>query len=399
MIKKNLIKTALLVIAAAALMMGGCGKKAESGETTVSQEAATESDAAADGNTESTEAEDSAETDAEIEALKNVKKPDSLGTITLGAYDGIEISTDAPYTITDEDVDGYIGYYILPGYIDSVEDAAKDGDTVNIDYVGKKDGVAFDGGTASGYDLVLGSQSFIDGFEDGLIGAKKGETRELNLTFPENYGNEELAGADVVFEVTVNDVKRVPELTDALAEQIDSETKTAAAYREKIRDVMQQNEDHSARQTLAYQAINTVVENSEITVAQDAVDWKVADLIANYYDPMMKQSYGMGLSQMLAMQGQTLDEFKSDLSEVAEETVKQMLVMDAIAAEQNFQAEEADLQNFADRNNLTLSELQQSVGEEDLRTAVLEDQATDYVVDHAKVSYTASEETGETEAE
>lgn len=134
--------------------------------------------------------------------------------MTLGEYKGVAY-TPASVEITDEQVDKEV-QKLADSNLVEVDRPAAEGDTVNIDYVGKKDGVAFDGGTASGYDLKLGSNTFIDGFEDGLIGAVKGQKLDLDLTFPEGYPSEDLAGQAVVFEVTVNAVKTPSELNDDL---------------------------------------------------------------------------------------------------------------------------------------------------------------------------------------
>ena len=397
MIKKKIGKAALICAAAAAVLMSGCGKKAETDTTVTTASDAQKEDGADGKNTSSDGTGDTksgsssdalAAVDAEIAELKQVKRPESLGTVNLGKYEGVEISTTKPYTITDEDVHAYLNYYVLPSYLDSVDSAAEEGDTVNIDYVGKKDGAAFDGGTASGYDLKLGSGQFIDGFEDGLIGHKKGEKVQLDLTFPENYGSADLAGAAVTFDVTINDVKRVPELTDGLAAEIDPEVTTAADYLAKMKNQLQESEDYTERQSVSYQAIDTVIKGSEVKPTDEAIDWKVADLVANYYDPMMQSQYGFGLSQMLSMQGQTLDEFKTDLREVAEDAVSQILVMDEIAKEQNFTADEAAMQEFAENNRVTLEDLRKSASDEDIKQAALEQKATDYVVDNAKITYT-----------
>ena len=398
MLRRKLGRAALVCAAAAAVLVSGCGKKAETETTAAGTEtgaSAENGESTADGteDTQSSTAgsmssEELAAVDAEIAELKKVKRPESLGTVKLGTYEGVELSATKPYTITDEDVQSYLEYYILPSYVDSVDDAAKEGDTVNIDYVGKKDGVAFDGGTASGYDLTLGSGQFIDGFEDGLIGHKKGDKVQLDLTFPEDYGNADLAGAAVTFDVTINEVKRTPELTDGLAAEIDPEVTTAADYRAKLKSQLQESEDYTERQNLSYQAIDAVVKASEVKPTDEAIDWKVADLVANYYDPTMKSSYGFGLSQMLSMQGQTLDDFKTDLREVAEEAVSQILVMDEIAKEQDLTADEAAMQEFAENNHVTLEDLRKSASDEDIRQSAIEQKATDYVVDHAKITYT-----------
>ena len=160
----------------------------------------------------------------------------NLGSATVSEYRGVKINVAAP-EVTDDEVDQKIQTNLKqnPNEVE-VDRAAQDGDIVNIDYKGTKDGEAFDGGTAEGTDLTLGSKTMIDGFEDGLIGAKKGETKTLNLTFPEDYREESLAGQAVVFEVTVNSVKEKQDavLDDAFV-QISTDTFLVLIYSLVIR--------------------------------------------------------------------------------------------------------------------------------------------------------------------
>ena len=189
--KKLLLMTGLTAMA---ISFAACGKKDAAKSSDGS--AAAESTTAADANLP--------------------KEPKNFGKVTLGKYEGVEIKTH-DVSVSDEEVDSYIQNVLENSQnLTEVDRPAASGDTVNIDYEGKKDGVAFDGGTAKGQNLELGSHSFIDGFEDGLIGAAKGEKRTLNLTFPADYGNKDLAGQAVTFDVTVNSVqeKSKPELND-----------------------------------------------------------------------------------------------------------------------------------------------------------------------------------------
>ena len=202
----------LLAAILSVCMLAGCGAK-DTGDGT---------GAATDAGTEST-------------ALKDM---DVDKYVTLGEYKGLAVSVDT--VEVDEDEWDTLVNNVYYGNITAenggiMDRAVETGDTVNIDYEGTKDGVAFDGGTAQGYDLTIGSGTFIPGFEDGLVGVKIGDTVDLPLTFPENY-TEELAGKDVVFTVTVNSVKRMPELTDDLVNQItDGEYTDVASNKESVR--------------------------------------------------------------------------------------------------------------------------------------------------------------------
>lgn len=377
--KKKTLKTAALLAAAAVFALSACGKDQE-------ESTAAESETAAEAESDSTDPLNNSE-DAEAIANMTAERPASLGTVELGEYKGVEISTYPPYVITDEDVDSHIEYSVLPNYMASVDEPAENGDTVNIDYVGKKDGVAFDGGTAEGTDLSLGSGTFIDGFEEGLVGHKKGEEVQLNLTFPENYGNADLAGADVTFDVTINDVKRIPELTDGLAAEIDPECTTAEQYRQKIKDSLQQNEDILEQQNLSYLAVSKVIEQSEVQASEEAIDWKISDMILTY-DELYQQYYGFGLADMIALQGMSLDDFRENMRTSAEQEVNILLVSEAIAARENIAADDAAIQEFAEDYGMTTEDLKAQYSEEELKEIVTQQMVMDYLVENANITYT-----------
>ena len=376
---KKFAVAALALMAAAAVQ--GCGGKTEetASEETVSEETAS----------------------GETEEAQEIVKPDSLGEIKLGEYKGIEVETEEPYIVTDEEVDIYIDSYILPTHQQSVDAEIEEGDTVNIDYVGSIDGVEFDGGSAEAFDLTIGSGRFIDGFEDGLVGYKKGDKVDVNVTFPDPYeNNPDLAGKPALFEVTVNDVKRTPELTDEIVPELDPECKTAEEYKRKLKEMMQESADYSSRQSLAYVAIEKVVENSEITPTEEAVEWKVNDLIVNYFEPMMVQNYGISLDDMLSLQGSTREEYKKELEPVAEEAVKQLMVADEIARVQNLVVTDDDIREYAEESNVSFEEFVDILGRELAEETVLEQKAIDFVVDNAVVKYiSASEAEAETQTE
>ena len=377
--KKKTLKTAALLAAAAVFALSACGKDQE-------ESTAAESETTAEAESDSTDPLNNSE-DAEAIANMTAERPASLGTVELGEYKGVEISTYPPYVITDEDVDSHIEYSVLPNYMASVDEPAEIGDTVNIDYVGKKDGVAFDGGTAEGTDLSLGSGTFIDGFEEGLVGHKKGEEVQLNLTFPENYGNADLAGADVTFDVTINDVKRIPELTDGLAAEIDPECTTAEQYRQKIKDSLQQNEDILEQQNLSYLAVSKVIEQSEVQASEEAIDWKISDMILTY-DELYQQYYGFGLADMIALQGMSLDDFRENMRTSAEQEVNILLVSEAIAARENIAADDAAIKEFAEDYGMTTEDLKAQYSEEELKEIVTQQMVMDYLVENANITYT-----------
>ena len=213
------------------------------------------------------ETADGEENDAALEELEALPLVDGEfvleDCIRLGEYKGLEL-TRTVEAVTDEDVESYVNSLMTPEEVTDESATVQEGDTVNIAYEGTQDGVAFEGGTSESADLVIGSGRFIDGFEDGLIGMKAGESRDLNLTFPEDYRSEEMQGAEVVFHVTVHTISRPTELTDAWVEEnTDGAYGTADEFRQYVRENLETNRQNTAEQTLRQEAWTMIQENSE----------------------------------------------------------------------------------------------------------------------------------------
>ena len=312
-------------MAAAMLLTAGCsGKKEEA-----------ESGAATESSAETAAAETQAE---EYVADSSVK---------LGDYKGIEV-TVAKAEVTEKELEAQI-QQILNANAEYVETdrAAALGDTVNIDYKGLLDGEAFDGGTAEDYDLELGSGNFIDGFEDGLVGTKKGEQKSLNLTFPEEYHSEELAGKDVVFEVTVNAVKErvVPELTDAFVAEKYPDYETVEKLKAELYDGMLKQEQQNIDNQRDTDILNHIVENSEIVCSTDEID-DAYNIQLNSYITMLT-GYGMDIKSYAGMMGMTEDDFKAEIRNMAKEMAKQELVLKEIAKAENITVDDAEKEQLA----------------------------------------------------
>ena len=208
---------------------------------------------------------------------------ENLGTATLAEYKGVKVNVPAP-EVTDEEVQQKIDTALSqnPKEVE-VDRAAQEGDVVNIDFKGSQDGVEFAGGSAQGQDLELGSGSMIDGFEDGLMGAKKGDKKELNLTFPENYREESLAGPAVVFEVTVNAVKEKQDavLDDEFVQGI-SEYQTVEEYKESIRSDLMEQKEKSADYQIQQTVLQTVVDGSEVKLSKNALSKRYNNSLKQY---------------------------------------------------------------------------------------------------------------------
>ncbi len=344
-----------LCCAAAVLLAAGCGKKSDTTETTTA----------------------ASETQAEITDKGEVTK--------LGEYKGVEV-TKADTAVTDEEVEARIQNILAanPEIIEITDRPAQEGDTVNIDYVGMKDGEAFDGGTAEGYDLELGSGTFIDGFEDGLIGATTGEERSLNLTFPENYGNADLAGQAVVFDVTVNKIeeKKSAVLDDAFVQRV-SDFSTVDEFRADTISTLQSEKEQNAEQQLQNDAFQVAMDNSEFSVNEAAVDQLYENQLS-YYENMFSY-YGFTLESYAEMSGMTEDEFKDQLRKDSENGIKQQLLIDAIAEKEGLTIEDADRENIAQQYGSDLKTLQDTYGEDGIDERAMIYKVIEFIADNAVV--------------
>ena len=327
---RKIFKVCICGLVAASVITGCSGKKAE--ETT-----------AAETTAQSTEAET---TEQETMATVDLSTVDN-GTVTLGEYKGIEV-TKQPVEVLDEEVDAEIlRSREAKAEFTDVDRAVEDSDKVNIDFVGTKDGVAFGGGTAQGQDLIIGSNSFIDGFETGLIGAKKGDEVTLNLTFPEKYDNAELAGQDVVFKVTINNVQeqKIPELDDAFVQEV-SEYKTVDEYKESIRQSILDRKEEQAKVQMEDDLIKAVLDNCQIEAKQEAIDANYNNYVANYTN--QAAAYGIDLNTFTsAFFGMDIDSFKAQLQIMAKSAVEQRLAFHAIADQEGITVTDEDRDAFA----------------------------------------------------
>lgn len=261
-------------------------------------------------------------------------KVDYSKYVNLGQYIGLTVPA-TEVTVTDDEVQAAIDKNLEAAVtLVEVDRAAEQGDTVNIDYVGKyaADGSEFAGGSASGADLELGSGSFIDGFEDGLIGAVKGQTLDLNLTFPEDYQNTLMAGAEVVFTVTVNAVKEpvVPELDDAFVQE-HSDVTTVEEYRQMIYDQLLADKTAEAEATREDEAWNQIIENAEIL---DYPESELTKQLENVrYD--LAAYYGMEYEELVtsytSYMGITADEFEGMVKDQAKYELEYKMITYTIA--------------------------------------------------------------------
>ena len=366
-----------------ALSVTGCSQKtATKDKDTKTEETAKTDDAE---ETESDNTEDTSEdtpTTAELMAGIDVEK-----CVTLGDYKGVTVEKTIQ-SVTDEDVQNEIDN-ALANYPVEVDQAAKEGDTVNIDYVGKIDGEEFDGGSDQGADLKLGSGKFIDGFEDGLIGAKKGETRTLNLTFPEDY-TQDLAGKAVEFTVTVNAVKEpLSEPTDQwVADNIEGYD-NIADYKAGIRSEQEESNEQTAENQVRYAAWTQVIDNCTINEYPETLVEVGKNLYVQQVETYAKYA-GMELDAYIESSGLTQEEYQSNMEEYGKNVAAQALVCQAICDKEGFAIGDEDyqkaLQDMLTEYGCTEDELIQTYGQDNVEQSIMLNRVSNLILENANVT-------------
>lgn len=372
---KKLAKLCICGAAVVALSAGCSAKTTE--ETTTAVETTAETTA---------EGETAAEGETTAESTEAETEPVDKGTVVLGEYKGLEIPAVST-EVTEDDINERIDSILAanPDYEVITDRAAEEGDIVNIDYVGKKDGVAFDGGTAEGYDLTLGSGAFIDGFEDGLIGVKTGEKKDLNLTFPEEYPSADLAGQAVVFEVTVNEIKKEKEavLNDEFVKKV-SEAADVDAFKKEIEADLKAEKESMGKMEQQNAALMAALENCEF---QDTDAYVEAQFNEQYEQlSNMAAMSGIAMADYAAMYGMDEEGFKSYLKSNTEVSVQISLMTEAIAEKEQLTITEEDYQEVAEMNYAeNIEDLVAAYGQEQVDASAMNIRVIKFLVENAVI--------------
>ena len=309
-----------------AVLLCACGK------------GSTESTEAASSETETAQSEAVSETVAETEDTNVYPyEYDVESMVKLGEYKGLTY-TETDVSVSDDEVESQINSTLTAhATAEQITDrAVEDGDTVNIDFEGKIDGKTFDGGTASGASLTIGSGTFIDGFEDGLIGVKPGDKTTLKLKFPDEYKtNTDLAGKDVTFDVTVNYIKGddiVPELDDDFVKGLNiDDVSNVKEYRAYVKSQLQANKESEAEKSKQSELLQQAVDNAEIKEIPEELVTQYATQYTDYYK-QYAYYFGLELSDFLTQyMNQTEEEFNQSAEDYGKERAGYMLVVSAIA--------------------------------------------------------------------
>jgi len=287
--------------------------------------------------------------------------------VKLGDYKGLEVEA-VDVNVTDEDVENDLDNQrqSLAELVVKEEGAIENGDTVVIDFEGFVDGEAFEGGAAENHSLEIGSGSFIPGFEEQLIGKTTGEETEVEVTFPEEYHAENLAGQPATFKVKIHEVKakELPEMDDEFAKDVDDEVETLAELKEKTKKRLEEQKQNEADAAVRESLINQATENAEIDIPDAMVDSELDRMVREFEQRLQQQ--GMTLEMYTQFSGQSEDELKDQMKGDAEKRVQTNLVLEAIAQVENLEATDEDvqeeLQSMADMYNLEMEQLTQMLG-------------------------------------
>ena len=287
--------------------------------------------------------------------------------VELCDYSNVEVK-DAYVAPTDDDMQQFINSLIVPVAVEDENAVVGDGDTANIDYVGKIDGEAFEGGTGNSYDLVIGSGTFIDGFEDGVIGMKAGEVKEISVRFPDDYWNEDMAAKDAVFTVTLNSIKHTPEYNDEwVAKYSKTEETTVEGFEAYVKKLMEENARQMALENEEMEMLQYIVDNSTIKqIPKSYVDEAEENFDAA--NQAQAEEYGMDLTELLEVAGLTQEYYDHEKAIAARESAKNTLIYDAIWEQEKLTDESEEFQDalkaLEETYMMSVEELEEQYGED-----------------------------------
>ena len=308
--------------------------------------------------------------------------------VELGEYTGLTVNKDVK-TVDEADVDAEIKrMQDRNGRLLTREGAAENGDTVDIDFEGFVDGVAFEGGKAEHYSLVLGSGSFIPGFEDQVVGHSAGEEFDVNVKFPEEYGAAELAGKDATFKIKLHEVKykELPALDDDFAKDV-SEYDTLDELKDSIRNNIKTNLDKQAEQKVENDLMDQVIANMKADIPDAMVDSRIDELVQDFEYRISQQ--GLKLADYLKYMGMNIEQFRAQFKEQADKQVKMRLAMEAIVAKEGITASdeefEEEVKRIADAYKMEADKVKSIVDAAAVKADLAINKAIDFVKEKANV--------------
>nr|WP_314460118.1 trigger factor [uncultured Clostridium sp.] len=312
--------------------------------------------------------------------------------VTLGEYKGIEV-TKASAEVTEEDIEAELKrVQEQNSRLVTVEDrAVEDGDQTVIDFEGFVDGKPFEGGKGEDYPLTIGSHSFIDTFEEQLIGKNLGEACEVNVTFPNEYHSTELAGKPAMFKVTVKEIKRkeLPELNDEFAGEV-SEYDTLEEYKNDIKEKVAEKKQKAAATENEDHVVEKVVENAAMDIPEPMIDSQVNNMVNDYARRM--QSQGLSLDQYMKFTGMTIETLREQMKPQALKRIQTRLVLEAVAKAENIvvsdEAVEKEIATMAESYKMEVGQIKEYLGESgiaQMKEDLAVQEAVDFLVAEAKL--------------
>lgn len=326
--------------------------------------------------------------------------------VTLGKYNGVTV-TKIDTSVTDEEVDAEIEQQrnINARTVTVTDRAVKEGDTAVIDFEGFVDGIAFEGGKGENHSLEIGSHSFIDTFEDQLVGKNAGDDVEVHVTFPEQYQAPELAGKPAAFKVKINEIraKELPELNDEFAQDV-SEFDTLAEYREDTKKKLQERKENAAKGTKEDEAIQKIIDKSKMEIPEAMIDMQAENMIDEFAQRIAMQ--GMSLDQYMQFSGTTIDKLGEQVRPEALQRIQSSLVLEQIAKEENIVVSDedvdAEVENMASMYGMKAEDLKNYMGDsekESMKRDIAVKKAVEFVMAHVKERAKAKSKTAEADAE
>ncbi|HCX8539257.1 trigger factor [Staphylococcus aureus] len=310
--------------------------------------------------------------------------------VKLGDYKGLEIEKQETELSDDElqeAIDHSLGH--LAEMVVKEDGVVENGDTVNIDFSGSVDGEEFEGGQAEGYDLEIGSGSFIPGFEEQLEGMKVDEEKDVVVTFPEEYHAEELAGKEATFKTKVNEIKfkEVPELTDEIANELDAEANTVDEYKENLRKRLAEQKATNAENVEKEEAITKATDNTTIDIPEAMVNTELDRMVSEFAQRIQQQ--GLDLQTYFQISGQDETQLREQMKDDAEQRVKTNLTLTAIAEAEKIEATDEDidkeLEKMSKQFNISVEDIKNTLGNTDIiKNDVRIQKVIDLLRDNAK---------------
>ena len=324
------------------------------------------------------------EADGVVLKVKVAVKPE----VELGEYAGLTVTKEAK-NVNEADVDAEVKrMQDRNGRLLTREGAAENGDTVDIDFEGFVDGKSFEGGKAEHYSLVLGSGSFIPGFEDQVVGHSAGEEFDVNVKFPEEYGAAELAGKDATFKIKLHEVKykELPALDDDFAKDV-SEYDTLDELKDSIRNNIKTNLDKQAEQKVENDLMDQVIANMKADIPDAMVDSRIDELVQDFEYRISQQ--GLKLADYLKYMGMNIEQFRAQFKEQADKQVKMRLAMEAIVAKEGITASdeefEEEVKRIADAYKMEADKVKSIVDAAAVKADLAINKAIDFVKEKANV--------------